>query len=185
MKNPRLSFRYANALYDFSLETGNVENVFRDVVQIQEVISANKELKPIIESPVIPKDKKQNIIKGIFQENVSETTLQFFTLIVKKSRIPQLLMICRQFIKIYYKNHNIKEAFITSAQPLSEEKIQYLKNYLEKASSYSFIFHLSVKPKIIGGLIIKIDDSFYDASIQTKINKLKAEFSQNAYAVGF
>ena len=185
MKNPRLAFRYANALYDFSLETGDVENVFQDIVRIQETIAANKELKPVLESPVIPKDKKQNIIKGIFQKNVSEITLQFFTLIVKKSRVPQLLMICKQFIKIYYKNHNIKEAFITSAQPLSEEKIQYLKNYLEKTFTYSFIFHLSVNPRIIGGIIIKIDDSFYDASIQTKINKLKAEFSQNAYAVGF
>ena len=45
MKNPRLAFRYANALYDFSLETGDVENVFQDIVRIQETIAANKELK--------------------------------------------------------------------------------------------------------------------------------------------
>jgi len=185
MKNPKLASRYAHALYDFSLEMGNLENVYQDILQIKNIITAHKELKTILESPIISKDKKQNIIKEIFQKEVNETTFRFFTLIVKKNRIPQLLMICMQFIKIYYKNHNIKEAFITSAQPLPEEKVGFLKNYLEKDTPHTFILHLSVDPKIIGGLIIKIDDQYYDASIQTKINKLKTKFSQNAYVVGF
>jgi len=185
MKNPKLASRYAHALYDFSLETGSLENVYHDIRQIQKIVTAHKELKNILESPIIPKDKKQNIIKEIFQKEINEVTFRFFTLIIKKNRIPQLLMICRQFIKLYYKKHNIKEAFITSAQPLPEEKIHYLKNYLEKDAPYTVILHLSVDPKIIGGLIIRIDDQYYDASIQTKINKLKTEFSQNAYAAGF
>jgi len=96
-----------------------------------------------------------------------------------------MLMICRQFVKIYYKNHNIKEAYITSAYPLSEKTAHYLKTYLEKDSPYTFVFHLSVNPNIIGGLIVKIDDFYFDAGILSKINRLKAEFSQNVYAVGF
>ena len=185
MKNPKLASRYAHALYDFSLETGKVENVYHDILQIQKIITTHKELKTILESPIIPKDKKQHIIREIFQKEVNEIIFRFFTLIVKKNRIPELLTICRQFIQIYYKNHNIKEAFITSAQPLPEEKVDYLKNYLEKNAPYTFLLHLSVDPKIIGGLIIKIEDQYYDACIQTKINKLKTEFSQNKYAVGF
>jgi len=185
MKNIKLAFRYANALYDLALEMGNVENVFSDIAQIQEVITANKELKIVLESPVVPKDKKQNIIREVFQKNVTETTFRFFTLIAKKNRTAHLLMICRQFVKIYYKDHNIKEAFITSAQPLSEKNQLYLKAFLEENAPYTFKIHFSVDPQIIGGLIIKIDDYYYDASIQSKINKLKVEFSQNAYAAGF
>jgi len=96
-----------------------------------------------------------------------------------------MLMICRQFVKIYNKNHNIKEAYITSARPLSEDMMRYLKIFLEKDSPYTFAFHLSVNPDIIGGLVIKIDDFYFDAGIRAKINKLRAEFSQNVYAVGF
>ena len=185
MKNPRLAFRYASALYDFSAETGNVENVYHDILHIQEVVSAHKELKTILESPIIPQDKKQNAIREIFQNHLCETTYTFFSLIVKKRREPQLLLICTQFIKIYYENHNIKEAHITSALPLSEKMVQYIKDYLEKDNPYTFIIRTAVDPKLIGGLIIKIDDFNFDASIQAKINKLKAEFSQNAYTPGF
>jgi len=185
MKNPKLASRYAQALYDFSVETDKVEEVYHDVLQIQEIIIAHKELKTVLESPIISHDKKMNIINEIFQKKLSETTFTFFTLIVKKRRAPQLLMICRQFVKIYYKNHNIKEAHITSAQPLSEEMVHYLKTYLEKDSPYTFKIHLAVDQNIIGGLIVKIDDYYFNAGIRAKINKLKTEFSQNTYAAGF
>ncbi|MCL2289620.1 MAG: ATP synthase F1 subunit delta [Bacteroidetes bacterium] len=185
MKNPKLASRYAQALYDFSVETDAVESVYHDILKIDEVLDANKELRTVLESPIIPHHKKINIVNEIFQENLSETTFKFFELIVKKRRTPQLLLICRQFVKIYYKEHNIKEAHITSAHQLSDKMVHYLKTYLEKDSPYTFKITLRKDSKIIGGLIIKVDDYYFNAGIQAKINKLKAEFSRNAYAAGF
>ena len=185
IKNPKLATRYAQAFYDFASETGTIETVYHDILQIYEIMNTHEELKRVLESAIIPQDKKQHIIKEVFEKHFCKTTFNFFSLIIKKRRVPQLLQICSQFIKIYYKNHNIKEACITSAQPLSEKLVQFIKNYLEKDSPFTFILNLTVNPKIIGGLVIKIDDFYYDASIITKINKLKAEFSQNQYAAGF
>jgi len=94
-------------------------------------------------------------------------------------------MICVHFIKLYYVSHNIKEAYITTAEPLSVEMKQYLKNYIEKDSPYTFILHFTVNQDLIGGIIVKVDDLYFDASIKTKINKLKVEFSKNSYTTGF
>jgi len=185
MKNLKLASRFAAALYDFAAETDNVEIVYQDVLLVQKTVTENQELKTALESPIIPEDKKQKVFTRIFNENISETALIFFALLIKKRREPQILMICKQFVKIYYVRHNIKETYITTAQPLSEKIKLYLQNYIEKDSPYSFILHFAVNKNIIGGIIVKTDDLFFDASIQTKINKLKSEFSQNAYTVGF
>jgi len=185
MKNSKLIFRYAKALYDISEEMDIVENVYQDILYIQKLADDHRELRKALESPIIKQDKKLNIIREIFQKDITETVYDFFMLIIKKRREPDLLMICKQFIKIYYNNHHIKEAYITSAQPLSEKTSHYLKTYLEEDSLFTYILHFSVNPKIIGGLIVQIDDYYFDASIQAKINKLKAEFSQNNYASGF
>jgi len=185
MKNPKLASRFARALYDFAIETNDVENVYQDILLVQKVVAENQELKTVMESPIIKEDKKQKIFNRIFEKHLSETANKFFTLILKKRREPQLLMICRQFVIIYYVSHNIKEAYITTAQPLSDGMKEYLKNYIEKDSPFTFVLHFSVNPKIIGGIVFKVDDLYFDAGIQTKINKLKAEFSQNAYAAGF
>jgi len=185
MKNPKLAIRFATALYDFAAEIAHEETVYQDVLLIKQIVAENQELKVVLESPIIPEDKKQKIFKEIFLKNISETTLKFFTLIIKKRRAPQVLLICSQFVKVYYVKHHIKEAYITTAQPLSEKMKDYIKNYIETDSPYTFILHFSVDQNIIGGIMVKMDDLYFDASVLTKINKLKAEFSQNAYAVGF
>jgi F-type H+-transporting ATPase subunit delta len=185
VKNPKLATRYAQALYDFAAETENVEAVYHDILNIFKIINTHEELRKVLESAIIPQDKKHNITKEIFEKYFCKITFNFFSLIIKKRRVPQLLQICNQYIKIYYRNHHIKEVYITSAQPLSEKLVQFIKTYLEKDVSYTVIIHLIVNPKMIGGLVIKIDDFYYDASVITKINNLKTEFSQNKYAVGF
>lgn len=185
MKNPKLASRYAQALYDFSIEMNQVEEVYRDILSILELMKEHHEMRTVLESPIITQDRKLKFIKATFHNRICEIAYNFITLIVSKRRATQLQMICQQFVKIYYKSHNIKEAYITSAYPLSEKMAHYLKNYLEKDSPYTFICHLSVNSNIIGGLIVKIDDFYFDAGILSKINRLKAEFSQNAYAVGF
>ena len=185
MKNPKLAAHFATVLYDFATESNNVEEIYQDILLVQKVVTENQELKTAIESPIIQEDKKQKVFKEIFINKISETTFQFFSILIKKRRVPQMLMICNQFVKIYYVRHNIKETYITTAQPLSEEMQLYLKNFIEKDSPYTFLLHFIVNQNIIGGIIVKFDDLYFDASIQTKINKLKAEFSQNAYAVGF
>jgi len=185
MKNPKLASRYAGALYEFAVETGNVENAYHDILHIKELIASHHELKTILESPVVTYDKKLAIIRKVFQHHFCGVVFDFLTLVVKKRRTPQLLMICEQFIKIYYLNHHIKEAYITTAQLLSEKTEQHIKTILEEDYPFTFIMHFTVDPTIIGGIIIKIEDLYFDAAIKTKINKLKREFSQNVYATGF
>jgi len=185
MKNPKLASRYAAAFYNFVVETDSIEIAYNDILLVQKVVTENKELKTVMESPIIPVEKKIKIFKKIFTKTTTETTIKFFTLVLKKRREPQMLMICREFIKIYYVKHNIKEVYITSSQLLSQKMKNYLQNFIEKDSPYTYFFYYSVDNKIIGGFVIKIDDLYFDASILTKINKLKSEFSQNAYAIGF
>ncbi|MDR1112755.1 MAG: F0F1 ATP synthase subunit delta [Bacteroidales bacterium] len=43
----------------------------------------------------------------------------------------------------------------------------------------------AVNPEVIGGLLVRIDNFVIDASVMSKINKLKAQFSQNIYRAGF
>ena len=144
MKNPKLASRFARALYDFAIETNHVDVVYHDILFVQKVITDNYELKIVFESPIILQDKKQKIFRKIFESNISEIVFSFFALSIKKRKEPQLLMMCREFIKIYYTTHNIKEAYITTAQPLSEKMKCFLKNYIENDFPYTLILHYFV-----------------------------------------
>jgi F-type H+-transporting ATPase subunit delta len=185
MKNPKLASRYAQALFDFAETQSKIEEVYNDILLIYNVLKDNFELKKVIESPHIPISKKGEIFHAIFYTKINEITNNFLLLIIKKRRVPELNMILDEFIHIYYRFHNIKVAHITIPLSIDDSFIKEISNILEKECHCKIITKLNIDPNIIGGFIIKVDDILIDASIMSKIKKLRTEFSQNKYKVSY
>ncbi|MCQ2287006.1 MAG: F0F1 ATP synthase subunit delta, partial [Bacteroidales bacterium] len=61
MKSTKLANRYANALYMFAIEKDKLETVYKDILLLQGVFAENRDLRAVIESPVITPDKKSNV----------------------------------------------------------------------------------------------------------------------------
>lgn len=185
MKNLKLSNRYAKSLYDFAQEKGEVEQVYQDLKMIKQALNENGELRTILNSPVIAPLKKHTIFASIFQNTVHEMTFGFLDLLIKKKREPMLDGVCEGFVNLYNECHRIKVATLTSAQALSPELVEKIRGILTEKTQYTIEIQQVVKPDIIGGILIKMDDFYFDASILSKINKLKQEFSRNIYQVNF
>ena len=185
MKKTKLSGRYAAAMYDFAVEQHFEEDVFANMKLLRQVFSENRELRVIIESPIMPAEKKEAIFKALFNGKVNDVTLQFLLLILKKRREPSLGDIFENFIQIYYRRHNIKIATITTAVDIDDALMEEIKHLLEEQTHSTILINKVVNPKIIGGLIVHVDDFLFDGSIIGKINKLRAEFSHNIYQTSF
>jgi|BioPla2DNA2_1021312.scaffolds.fasta_scaffold04659_7 F-type H+-transporting ATPase subunit delta len=177
--------RYANALYVFSLEEKQLEGVFKDVKFIRNVLADNKELKTIMESPVIVPKIKSNIFSQLFENRINSITYGFLDLIVRKRREPSLFQTLDAFINYYHRHHNIKVATLTSAIPLNNELIEKIKIVLEEQTNSTIQIQTQIKPAIIGGFIVQVEDYLVDASLLGKINRLKREFATNIYQAGF
>lgn len=185
MSNKRLAKRYAQAFYDFAEENQKVDAIYDDVCLLYNTYKANEELQVVLESPIIHFDKKDRIFQALFQDRLEEITYRFLRLIVQKRREPQLDGIMEHYIHIYYEKHNIREAYLTTAQPLSETMRDEIKALLEKETQCQIKIHEKVNPALLGGILVRIDDFLLDATILSKINKLKNEFKQNQYKAAF
>ena len=86
---------------------------------------------------------------------------------------------------IYNKHHNIKIAKITISQEIDSALISKIASILETELNCKIELQLTINPNIIGGMIIKVEDMLIDASISSKISRLKTEFSQNKYKVSY
>ena len=185
MKSTKLAGRYAKALFDFAHQQEEIEAVNNDLALVKSVLKENSQLKAIIESPVIFPDKKNDIFADLFSGKISKTTFGFLSLIIKKKREPSLSTICDEYLKLYNIHHNIKIAHITTAVPLSEELAAALKQLLEEETHATIQLQEKIDENIIGGILVRIDDFLFNASILAKINKLRAEFSHNIYQAAF
>ncbi len=185
MKNPRLSNRYAKALFDFAIEKEQLEQVHKDLCLIRTSLEESDELRTVLNSPVIAPAKKHTLFTHVFKEMVSETTFLFLDVILRKKREPALGMICEEFQKFYNEHHHIKTVTLTSAQPLSDELVESIRRLLADKTQQTIQIEQVVQPEIIGGFRIKMDDNYLDASIIAKLNHLRHEFSHNIYQVHF
>lgn len=181
MKKTKLSGRYATALHQFSLEQGREEDVYQDILLLQNVFAENRELRVVVESPVMPAEKKIAIFDAIFEGKINSITAGFFKLIITKRREPALVDMFDNFVECYNANHHIKIATLTTATQLEDALLAQIKALLEEQTRSTIIIKQVVNPKIIGGVIVHVDDFLFDASIIGKINKLRVEFSHNLY----
>ena len=185
MKNPKLSSRYAKALFDFASENNQVEEIYDDLRLFANTLKENRELQVLLRNPVIEPHQKHQIFESIFNGTLKDTTYHFLEVLLKKKREPALDTICEEYFKLYNTAHNIKPVIITTAQPLSDALKSKIVSLLKGQTKATIALEEIVDPELIGGFIIKMDDYYFDSSILSKINKLRQEFSQNSFQVQF
>ena len=65
MKNPKLSGRYAKALFDFATEKNLVEEVNSDLKLFAQTLKENRELQVLLRNPIIEAHQKHKIFESI------------------------------------------------------------------------------------------------------------------------
>ena len=169
-----ISDRYAFALYDLASEKKLVDTVLDDLLFIQSMIKNNKDLKLVIKSPLIKSNDKLVILQNILKsKKPNELSSTFLKVLSKNKRFQKTLDIISQFKNINAQKRGDVLADITSAEKLSNEQQDNIKEQLRTILGDKLSLNYKVDEQIIGGLIIKVGSKMIDTSLSNKINKLK------------
>ena len=173
MNESKISVRYARALFELCAEKDVVEEVYRDVTLIARVMKENLNLGQALESRVIPPSRKKKIVTEIFGNRTNPLTMQLMRLIIKNNRESYIPMIMRQFKDLVKKEKGITEVMLTTAQPVSADLTEELKQLLAGKIAGTFEMKTLIKPEIIGGFILRVDDLQLDASVRKELDRIK------------
>jgi F-type H+-transporting ATPase subunit delta len=169
-----VSDRYASALYDLASEKKIVDFVLENLQSLKKIIDNNKELSMLIKSPLIlSNDKLEILLKLLKTADLNELSITFLKVISNNKRFASLSSMIVQFININANKRGDVLADIISADELSDEQRENIKDQLRITLGEKLSLNFKVDKKIIGGLIIKVGSKMIDASLANKINKLK------------
>ena len=182
MSNPRLATRYAKSLIDLSIEKGQLEKIFADMQWFQSVCKESREFVSVLRSPIISSDRKEKIIDAIAAGKVSELTIAFIKLLVRKHREYHLPEIITAFITQYKSYKQIYTVKLTTAAPISEElKAAIVKQVQSVSEMQNIELETSVKPELIGGFVLQAGDKLVDASIAYDLKEIAKQFDNNDF----
>ena len=179
MLTSKVAKRYAQGLLNFTQESGNTDSVFTEMGDILKTIEKSKELQSFFASPIIDVKKKVSIALEIFKD-FSPVTKSMLQLIIKQGRESQLQNIAQEYINKVEDMNGVQRITITSASALSSENINNILKSSELVNhDNKFDVKSIINPEILGGYILRVGDQQVDASVKSKLSKLKKEFQLN------
>ncbi len=174
----RVSYRYANSLMQLALEKGIFNKIAKDAELLFTTFSFSKELRLVLKSPLIKKSDKKNLLSKIFKKKITDETGSFLNFVVDKNREDILFEIFKEFLNLRDKKEGILRAKIISAVGLSDENKVKMKEKFEMKTNKKVLPSYVVDPNIIGGFMVEIDDTVYDASVRHQLQLLRKKFSK-------
>jgi F-type H+-transporting ATPase subunit delta len=181
MEGTRVASRYAKSFIDLSLEQGVLEKAYADMKFISELSKSNAEFVTFLKSPIINTDKKQNVLKAVFEGKLNKITDAYVQLIAAKKREMYLPQIAEEFLNQYNEKKKILKAVVTTASGIDDATRKQVLNIVKGASESDVILEEKIDKDIIGGFIIRVGDKQIDASIARKLNNLKRGFKENPF----
>jgi F-type H+-transporting ATPase subunit delta len=182
MLNPRVASRYAKSILDLAVEKGQLEEVYNDMLYLQQLNKGSKEFLTLLRSPVVKPDVKIKAINAVTAGNISALTTSFTTLLINKARESVLPEVITSFIEQYKQQKNINTVKLTTATPVSEEVKKSIVAQVKKVSKMDNIdLQTEINPDIIGGFVLQAGDQLIDASIAYDLKTISRQFENNDF----
>ena len=171
-----VSKTYAQALFELAVEENKTAPFMEEAAGLLEVIRTNVEFGQFMNHPKIQKEDKIEVVKNVFENQISKELVGFLVTIVEKDRYTEIEGILGEFIALVKEYNNIGTAYVTTAIALENKEKQDIESRLLATTKYETIeciYH--VDESLIGGMVIKMGDRVVDSSIRTKLDKLQRE----------
>lgn len=179
MLTSKVAKRYAEGLLSFTKDAGNTDAVFTEMGDMVKTIAASRDLQNFFASPIIDAKKKQAIADEIFK-SFSPVTKNLVSLIIKQGRENQMQNIAQEFINKVNEMNGVQRITLTSAAPLSDDNISNILKSTTLINQHNkFDVKTVIDPSLVGGYILRVGDQQIDASVKSKLGKLKKEFQLN------
>ncbi|QIA06688.1 ATP synthase F1 subunit delta [Draconibacterium halophilum] len=173
MDQSTINVRYAKAFFLTAKEKKLLDKLKADIQLVLNVSKASEDFILLLESPIVKSSKKAALIKSIFESKIEEISLNFLLLIIQNKREEHIPGICRNFLDLSRKDLNIKSAMLTTASEVDSSTLKKIQELLEKELKATVELTAQINTKIIGGLVLRLDDKQYDASVATQLRKVK------------
>ncbi len=166
--------RYASALFELALDAGALEAVEGELTILQGAIDGSPDLKAFLKSPVYDRDDQLSAM-GALAEKAGFSTLvtNFLKLIAKNRRLFALTDIIRAFRAHAADHRGEVSAEAATAAPMTDDQVKALRLEIERMVGKAVNLETRVDPDLLGGLVVKIGSQMVDASLKTKLNRLK------------
>ena len=175
MLSLQLAIKYSRAMFLLAQEEGKLVEYGQELQSLADGLESAPELKAFLESPMIPRQAKQEAAEKIFAGELSPMVMNFLRLLLDKQRISIFREIVRQYENFANEAQGILVADVTTARDLSDSLGERLMAKLGEVTGKKIKLRKHLDEKLLGGAVVRMGDRLLDGSLRSRMKALEAQ----------
>lgn len=168
-----LAKRYASALFEEALEKDAVESAAGELREVLRLSEESPELKTLMTSRIIRRQERVDAILAVAEKaGLSGPVRNFLGVLAENGRLYAFDAIAAEYDRLYEEHMGILPVSVVAAQELDETLSGRLRDVLGGIFGRQIRLNVSVDPRLIGGMTIRVGSRMVDSSIKSKLQKL-------------
>jgi F-type H+-transporting ATPase subunit delta len=175
MKQSGAAVQYARALLDLANEKKQAEKIGKEMTELGKIIEANKSLASFLSDPGISSSDRTEMLNKVFKGKISPLVMNLMGVLNSKRRLALLHAITAAYQELLDEQLGKVEVDVTVAHRLDGAALEQVKKRISQALKKDAIVHQYVDDKIIGGMVLRVDDKLIDASVKSQLEAMKRQ----------
>lgn len=170
---------YAEALFEAGKDKGKLDALQEQLGQFADAVDRNRELQVFFFSPYLSSAEKVEGIKRAISGAEPEL-INFLELLVEKHRMPEIFRIRRELDELWKRENRRIDVTVTSAVELDPAVVAQIGQEVERQTGEEVDLASKVDNEILGGIVLQVGNMVLDASIRSRLEKLRKSVAQAA-----
>lgn len=163
---------YASALFDVAREKGKLDEVREQLAQFADALDGDRDLQVFFFSPYLSSAEKREGMKRAISGAEPEL-INFLELLIEKQRMPEIFPIRREFDELWKRENRRIDVTVTSAVELDPAVVRRIGEQVEQQTGEEVDLSSRVDDGILGGIVLQVGNMVLDASIRSRLEKLR------------
>jgi len=173
--NPKV---IATGLFNVADQNNDLDKVRDALKTLNQIIIDSGQFRALVQSKKIKGRSKVEILNSVLGKISHPVANEVVSYLKGSSATNELKKISIFFDSLYRKKSNTIEVKGIVASKMSDQQIESFKSSLDEILGKKTKLSFEVDPSLIGGIKLRIDNIFLDASIHNQLQTLRTELLQ-------
>ncbi len=175
MRERTIARNYASALLELGLEHGEEESYAGAFAALSETLAGDDRIQLFLATPKVEPAVKESVVREALEGRVPERFLRFVTVVMRKRRQTLLPVMGEEYRTLLDAHAGRMHAEVTLARKPDQATEQLITERLTAMLGKTVVPHFTVKPEILGGLVVRYGDRSLDGSLRRQLLSLKRD----------
>jgi F-type H+-transporting ATPase subunit delta len=170
----KVARRYAKAMVQLCDQRGDGDAVRKDLKQVLGLLQVTPDAVALLASPVVALASRKAVLTSIADRlDVGQTARNLLYVMLENGRIGEVAGVAEQLELLLNARTGRVAGEVKTAVPLDEAGLGKIVASMRQRLGKEVDLAPSVDPEILGGVVVTIGNTVYDASVRNHLGRLR------------